>query len=506
MSRREHAKQPTQPTSVSRTAITPDAAHARARSSEQPRELRNDVQRSTGEPLDGELMSRMETRRWPDPASVPGAGSDVSAHRVLERGAEAATADQHDHGDASSSSPAGVSTPTVDFSRVRVHADAAASAAARRLRARAFTMGEHIYADPAYLGGDHRAQSPTLTHELAHVVQQQRLGHTFVQPQLIASGSDADVGRFITMAQAAMGEGLIRDPVTNAITANSSLNTPATSPVFAAAMHRIMDDAARNAEAHFGTGQARVAVGAFPTPSDMTVSREQRIDMDDVEAIERGAPGNGLGKLAHELTENYEAHAAAPVAGVNRFGPAHRAGVAAESNVAEDTVGPGRRVADVDTAVVGNTFTRVQDFENYYLVFDLTRNPLNNDFSVSNARQAPRVNLSTTTIDQYVTGARAVPATGAPIIAAAAAVVAANQSATVRIEGFTDTPGTPGFNLNLSQQRADDAAAALTAAGVSSGRIHRVGRGETNFVAANDTEANRAQNRRVVIIIDRPGP
>jgi outer membrane protein OmpA-like peptidoglycan-associated protein len=502
VSRRE-PPQPAKPTPVTRTVKVPDATRARSRSSEQPRQLRNEVQRSAGQPLDGELMSRMEARHWPEPASAPGSGSDVSAYRALERGAEAATA-QHDQADASTGAHSG--TPTVDFSHVRLHADGNARDATRRLGARAFTMGQHIYADPSYLGTDRGKQSSTLTHELAHVVQQQRLGRTFVQPQLIATGSNADIGRFISMAQAAMGEQLVRDPVTHAITANASLNTPATSPVFAAAMHRIMDNAAQNAEAHFGTGQPGVAVGAFPIPSDMTGSREQNIDMDDVEAIERGAPGNGLGKLAHELTENFQAHGAVPAAGVDRFGPAHQAGVAAESNVAEDTVGPGRRVADVDTPVVGNTRTRVQDFENYYLVFDLTQNPLNNDFSVSKARQAPRVNLSTTTIDQYVTGSHAVPATGAPIIAAAAAIVAANSSATVRIEGFTDSPGTPGFNLNLSQQRANDAAAALTAAGVGSGRIHRVGRGETNFVAANDTEANRARNRRVVITIDRPGP
>jgi flagellar motor protein MotB len=38
------------------------------------------------------------------------------------------------------------------------------------------------------------------------------------------------------------------------------------------------------------------------------------------------------------------------------------------------------------------------------------------------------------------------------------------------------------------------------------GRVHIEGRGATNFVAANDTPANRALNRRVVITVRRPGP
>ena len=393
-----------------------------------------------------------------------------------------------------------------DFSQVRIHADNRSAEMADALNAEAFTFGRDLYFGAGTLRPRTVESNRLLSHELAHVVQQRTRGRRFVQPRLLATGDLADIERFIALAEPAMGEDLEWDPATNEITAVASLATPATSPAFAAAMHRIIDDPAQDAEAHFGEAQPLVAVGAFPQPSDMTGPTEQQIDMDDVENIEAGAPGNGLGKLAHELTENYTAHAAVAVAGVDQFPAAHDAGVSAESDVAEDTVGPGRRVADVDTAAVGNTFTRVQDFENYYLVFDLTRDPATNDFSVSNARQAPRVNVGTYPIDNFATGSAVLPAGAAAQIAAAAADVAANDSATVRVEGFTDSVGSTVGNIVLGSDRADAVQAALVAAGVAAGRIHSVGLGESQFVAPNDTDANRALNRRVVIIVDRPGP
>lgn len=471
--------------------------------------LRRDLRQSVGQPLDLLTRLTMQERSWLSLDTPSQAGGVAHGHRSLEIMAQADALNESARSPTASghSVPnAADSVPRPDFSSVRLHADAHACAATRRLGARAFTIGEHIYTSSTQLAARSPSDGGLLAHELSHVVQQRALGRQFMQPRLIASGSDADILRFITLAEAAMGEDLEHDPVTGEITAIASLATPPTSPAFATAMHRIIDDPAQDAEAHFGVGQPRVAVGAFPQPSDMTGATEQLIDMDDVEAIETGAPGNGLGKLAHELTENYTAHAAAPLAGVDQFSAAHDAGLSAESDVAEDTVGPGRRVANVDTPAVGNTFTRVQDFENYYLVFDLTRDPVNNDFSVSGARQAPRANISIAVIDHFVTSSAAIPAAGAAAIAAAAADVVANPSATVRIEGFTDSVGAAVDNVILSNQRAGSGEAALRAAGVAGGRIHTIGEGETLPVAANDTEANRALNRRIIITVDMPGP
>lgn len=69
------------------------------------------------------------------------------------------------------------------------------------------------------------------------------------------------------------------------------------------------------------------------------------------------------------------------------------------------------------------------------------------------------------------------------------------------IVGHTDAVGTSDYNQALSQRRATSAASYLAAQGVSSARLQAVGRGETEPLATNDTEAGRQLNRRVEIAI-----
>jgi outer membrane protein OmpA-like peptidoglycan-associated protein len=57
------------------------------------------------------------------------------------------------------------------------------------------------------------------------------------------------------------------------------------------------------------------------------------------------------------------------------------------------------------------------------------------------------------------------------------------------------------YNQTLSQQRANSVAGYLSSRGVMQQRMIVVGAGETRPVASNDTEAGRAQNRRVEITI-----
>ena len=71
----------------------------------------------------------------------------------------------------------------------------------------------------------------------------------------------------------------------------------------------------------------------------------------------------------------------------------------------------------------------------------------------------------------------------------------------ILIVGHTDSQGDDAYNMGLSQRRANSASAYLQSQGVPASRISTAGRGESEPVASNDTEAGKAQNRRVEVAI-----
>ena len=73
---------------------------------------------------------------------------------------------------------------------------------------------------------------------------------------------------------------------------------------------------------------------------------------------------------------------------------------------------------------------------------------------------------------------------------------------TVTVIGHTDSDGSPEFNQNLSQRRAESVAGILLGQGVSAFRIRAFGRGESEPIATNLTPEGKRQNRRVDIIIN----
>ena len=70
-----------------------------------------------------------------------------------------------------------------------------------------------------------------------------------------------------------------------------------------------------------------------------------------------------------------------------------------------------------------------------------------------------------------------------------------------RVEGHTDSTGAPDYNARLSESRAATVAAAMQGRGFSATNLALRGWGETRPIADNGSEAGRAQNRRVVIIV-----
>jgi outer membrane protein OmpA-like peptidoglycan-associated protein len=67
--------------------------------------------------------------------------------------------------------------------------------------------------------------------------------------------------------------------------------------------------------------------------------------------------------------------------------------------------------------------------------------------------------------------------------------------------GHTDDKGSDEYNLDLSRRRAAAVSSYLISRGVPSARIATSGRGETEPVAPNDSDADRQKNRRVEVAI-----
>jgi outer membrane protein OmpA-like peptidoglycan-associated protein len=69
------------------------------------------------------------------------------------------------------------------------------------------------------------------------------------------------------------------------------------------------------------------------------------------------------------------------------------------------------------------------------------------------------------------------------------------------IVGHTDARGTTDYNLALSERRARRAADFISAQGVDRDRLGTTGRGATEPLVNNETDAGRQQNRRIEIAI-----
>jgi len=85
----------------------------------------------------------------------------------------------------------------------------------------------------------------------------------------------------------------------------------------------------------------------------------------------------------------------------------------------------------------------------------------------------------------------------AAILDEAVDTLKAHSDVTIDVDGYCDAIGSEEYNLKLSQRRSEAVASYLETQGISSSRLVPRGLGKTNFVAPNDTDEGRAQNRRV---------
>lgn len=71
----------------------------------------------------------------------------------------------------------------------------------------------------------------------------------------------------------------------------------------------------------------------------------------------------------------------------------------------------------------------------------------------------------------------------------------------IEVIGHTDDKGTDQYNQALSERRASSVATYLRSKGISGSRVTTKGMGESDPKVSNDTDAGRAENRRVEFVI-----
>lgn len=91
-----------------------------------------------------------------------------------------------------------------------------------------------------------------------------------------------------------------------------------------------------------------------------------------------------------------------------------------------------------------------------------------------------------------------------PILDRFASGLADNPAALITIVGHTDNTGSDAINNPLSVERAARTRDYLVNRGVSSGRFTIDGRGSYEPIVSNNSESNRARNRRVEIFVAEP--
>ncbi|MBI5531235.1 MAG: OmpA family protein [Deltaproteobacteria bacterium] len=83
-----------------------------------------------------------------------------------------------------------------------------------------------------------------------------------------------------------------------------------------------------------------------------------------------------------------------------------------------------------------------------------------------------------------------------PIVDAVADILKQNPKVKIEVQGHTDNKGSAAYNLKLSDRRANAVMKALIQRGIDKDRLRAKGYGMTRPIVPNDSEQNRALNRR----------
>ena len=105
--------------------------------------------------------------------------------------------------------------------------------------------------------------------------------------------------------------------------------------------------------------------------------------------------------------------------------------------------------------------------------------------------------ISETGAIYFKTGSAKLDGKSEPLLDSGADIAKHCPSVKFEVNGYTDNVGGRRYNQRLSEHRAQSVVDYLTAKGVSAARIKATGYGELHPVAPNNSNANRAKNRRI---------
>lgn len=105
--------------------------------------------------------------------------------------------------------------------------------------------------------------------------------------------------------------------------------------------------------------------------------------------------------------------------------------------------------------------------------------------------------ISTAQAIYFKTGSAELDSKSEPLLNSVADIANRCPAAKVEVGGHTDSIGSKQANRQLSESRARSVVTYLAKQGIPASRIDATGYGDTQPIAANDNEENRAKNRRI---------
>ena len=277
-----------------------------------------------------------------------------------------------------------------------------------------------------------------------------------VQRRLMVAGAPADVRAMLGLLEPASGFTLKHEK-DRSVSATASVGNPP-SVVLAARLLTIMEDRDRDAEVNLGRTQQAVSFGAFP--GDMTAKHlVQELRIDHFLALEKGVPGAGVAKLAHEIVENYAAHSLRDDAFA--FQTAHKEALDAERLVGGELdksrgVAPAGARRNSFTVVTGRgagaSFLEIEDREHDFMVWSRSFDGKN---VVSGARRAPRERVASYMVKGFAKGSDALPAGATATIKELATLLEGQPTTSALVTGLSGVEASAGDDRSRAIGWAD---------------------------------------------------